>query len=246
MTQRNRASGQTRTLRADEWRRAVRDDDVLTPKARLLAFVLSTYMSGDGSRCFPSVRLIKRGMGTTSNATVRNATRELTERGLVRVVQGGGAGNPANTYVPLMPPEGLSPEEAPASPERPQSLSPEEALAPLWGLSEATKGLPETTQGPLVGGTEEVIEGAQEVIKENLGIKGYEGEGSGSKEDDPTDRLIEAVRSRRELTEARAVEVLADGSLVWPDPPLAGEVGLLRDCEALVAAGHATWREDAA
>jgi hypothetical protein len=41
---------------------------------------------------------------------------------------------------------------------------------------------------------------------------------------------------------ARRIEVLDDGSLVWHGEAVAGEEGFLADCEALVAAGIAKWR----
>lgn len=89
--------------------------------------------------------LAEEGMSTTSTATVSNATRELSERGFVRVVQGGGrrkdgTGN-SNVYVPSMPPPSLSPEEASPAPA---------------SLPERSASLSETTEKPLAGGTEEV------------------------------------------------------------------------------------------
>ena len=37
----------------------------------------------------------------------------------------------------------------------------------------------------------------------------------------------------------------SDDALVWREPPQPGEEGILADVEALIAAGHAHWVEDA-
>jgi hypothetical protein len=159
MPNRNRESGHA--FRADVWRRTIRDHPSLSPKARLLGHTLSSYMQGDGSRCFPSNALVMRNMGTKSVCTLDNARRELVDAGLLHVRRGGG--KRSNMYVPLMPtehdvePDATSPALLPREGSKHAAALPAEnqALLPREGSPPPTR-------------KEEVKEGAQEEVKDNL------------------------------------------------------------------------------
>ena len=64
------------------WQNAVRDDEELSSKAKLVLLVLSSYAALDGSSCFPSVPTLTRNCGF-SMSSVRRGLREASEQGFV-------------------------------------------------------------------------------------------------------------------------------------------------------------------
>jgi hypothetical protein len=73
------------------WRLLIRSDPYLSSQAKVLAYVLSTYMDNKTGACWPSHLSIARGCGwkitagTTSCRSVTRATKELKENGYVSV-----------------------------------------------------------------------------------------------------------------------------------------------------------------
>jgi hypothetical protein len=66
------------------WRNLVRDSGV-DSTARLVAFVVSTYMHADGNGAFPSKATIARGCGLSSTRAVDAAINRLEAAGLLTV-----------------------------------------------------------------------------------------------------------------------------------------------------------------
>lgn len=74
-----------------EWELVIRDDETLSPMARLLAFTLRTYMNAAGE-CWPLVGTLARNMNVSPD-TVQRARRELVKAGLLEVVAHRGHAN---------------------------------------------------------------------------------------------------------------------------------------------------------
>lgn len=55
----------------------------LSPKARLIAFILARYFYKDGQNAFPSLRTIGELAGIRQRSTIIKAIEELVDRGLV-------------------------------------------------------------------------------------------------------------------------------------------------------------------
>jgi hypothetical protein len=87
--------------RADplRWRDAVRDSD-LDPTAKLVAFVISTYMDGAG-KCFPGKELLAQGSSLRSIRSVDYAVHRIESAGLIRVARSRGGG--PNRYHAAVP-----------------------------------------------------------------------------------------------------------------------------------------------
>ena len=81
------------------WQRAMRDSPELDATARLVGFVLATYMDKDG-RCYPGQARLAEGIGR-SVATVRRGLRTLEAAGFL-VTQRGGRGT-CNRYRGVIP-----------------------------------------------------------------------------------------------------------------------------------------------
>jgi len=113
------------------WWRALRTSG-LTPTARHVALVISTYMSKDAEGAYPSMSTIAQDAGR-SRASVKRAVRELRDAGYVRVVGGGGrradGGYVSNRYLATAP-SGVADDPAPVDNEPPT-----EPDAPLGGSS---------------------------------------------------------------------------------------------------------------
>lgn len=90
------------------WRNLVRDSDV-DSTARLVALVLSTYMSSTGNGAYPSKRTLADGCGLNSTRAVDQAINRLELAGLLAVHRSKGH-NP-NTYQALVPPPETGPRE---------------------------------------------------------------------------------------------------------------------------------------
>ena len=76
------------------WRNFVRDSGV-DPTARLVAFVLSTYMARNGNGAYPSRRTIAKGAGIGVRA-VDAAINRLEAAGLLAIERS--KGHTSNTY----------------------------------------------------------------------------------------------------------------------------------------------------
>ncbi|MGH2635747.1 MAG: helix-turn-helix domain-containing protein [Actinomycetota bacterium] len=89
------------------WQVALRDSG-LPDTRRLVALVLSTWMSPDGDSCFPSLPAIAKGTGL-GLATVKRALADLEDAGWIHRERGGGRGH-SNRYTARKPahPEPLS------------------------------------------------------------------------------------------------------------------------------------------
>src|SRR5580765_3813892 len=87
------------------WCRAVRDAD-LSPSARLVGLILSTYVNGQGA-AYPTRRELARAAGV-SVSTVKRALRALADLDLV-VVEGNGGRSRPNLYWIVQPVEKGSP-----------------------------------------------------------------------------------------------------------------------------------------
>lgn len=72
------------TVSRIEWWQAVRASS-LPPRARLLAFVMSTYMDPDGTRCWPGQDALAAGCGWSDARSVRKAMQVLVAEGFVQV-----------------------------------------------------------------------------------------------------------------------------------------------------------------
>lgn len=81
------------------WRAAIVGSD-LTPKARLVAFVLSTHMNARGGQCFPALSTIARETGL-ARSTVQRALDELEDARYLARLSGGP--KLANRYRALIP-----------------------------------------------------------------------------------------------------------------------------------------------
>ena len=110
------------------WWKALRASD-LPPRARLLAFVLSTWMAADGTKCYPGQDAIADACGWTDPTTVRRATTDLEEAGYLEVHRYGGIRAPGRSqkthrYWPTIPTDQsgraarLEPDDQSGSPAR--------------------------------------------------------------------------------------------------------------------------------
>lgn len=84
------------------WRLAVRDDPDLSPQARALVLVLSTYMDEEGE-CYPSQDLLAAGAGFGSVRSVNTYLRELVGSGFLLVEARMTPGGRRNTYRASVP-----------------------------------------------------------------------------------------------------------------------------------------------
>lgn len=96
-----------RRVNRHAWWKALRGSN-LPPRARLLAFVLSTWMAADGTKCYPGQDAIAAACGWTDPTTVRRATTELEDAGYIQVVRYGGIRAPGRSqkthrYWPTVP-----------------------------------------------------------------------------------------------------------------------------------------------
>src|SRR4051794_13913917 len=63
------------------WEKAIRDDPTLSREAKLLAFVLGTYMSSKTGKCHPSKKALVAGLCYRSDRALEKPRAELTRRG---------------------------------------------------------------------------------------------------------------------------------------------------------------------
>jgi hypothetical protein len=91
-----------------EWERAMRGEGI-RPNLRLFLLVLATYMSADGSNCYPSYKSLAADLGM-SRTSIWRLSNEAEECGWIRVHLKGGKRRPGeggsgltNRYEPLIP-----------------------------------------------------------------------------------------------------------------------------------------------
>lgn len=108
------------------FRNAVRDSEELSSRAKLVAFVLSTYMDAEDLTCFPSVPTVAKGAGYSKRVPVQKALGELVKVGaLCREIGGGHRPSHYEGQLPEWQPvadEDQASDEQPAPPEERQPL----------------------------------------------------------------------------------------------------------------------------
>lgn len=72
------------------FRNAIRDSEQLSSRAKLVAFVLSTYMDAEELTCYPAVATIARGAGYSKRRPAQRGLDELEEAGVLDREVGGG------------------------------------------------------------------------------------------------------------------------------------------------------------
>jgi hypothetical protein len=82
------------------WQLAVRDHADLSPGAKFLGLLVSTWMRGDSLKAWPSLPTLVEATGRTRN-TVKAWRAELVDFGLLDVEPGGGRGR-STTYTGLL------------------------------------------------------------------------------------------------------------------------------------------------
>jgi hypothetical protein len=87
------------------WRIAIRDGDLLSPRAKTIGYVISTYMSAEGI-CWPSSLQVARGSGykvnpgDESNRSAKRGSKELRDAGYLTSKQ---RRNVSNVYQACFP-----------------------------------------------------------------------------------------------------------------------------------------------
>ena len=113
----------TRECSKFEWERHIRTADIPS-QAKLVAYALVTWMSADGSRCWPGQDAIALACGWSKSDTVREWTRWLKDNHLLRIVRHGGVrrkgrAQATHLYVPLLPVDAQQSDEPDGSHDQP-------------------------------------------------------------------------------------------------------------------------------
>lgn len=85
------------------WRRAIRDAE-LSAACKLVAVMISTYMSPQADSAYPGVARLARDC-SLGETTVKRSLRTLRDGGWLRVIHGGGGRGRATEYAGLIPEE---------------------------------------------------------------------------------------------------------------------------------------------